>query len=60
MAKIHVNFRISEEDKKLLKSLAKQLDFSETDIVKLAIREFAERKGVRQEQEECRDLLPVE
>jgi len=43
MAKIHVNYRLSEEDKRLIESLAKHLGFSETDIVKLAIREFAER-----------------
>lgn len=47
MTKIHVNYRITEEEKKLIEALAKQLGVSETDVIKLAIRKLAKEEGVK-------------
>lgn len=47
MTKIHVNYRITEEEKKLIEALAKQLGVSETDVIKLSIRKLAKEEGVK-------------
>lgn len=49
MKKIHVNYRITEEEKKLIEALAKHLGVSETDVIKLGIRKLAKEEGVKAE-----------
>jgi len=51
MVKKHISYRISEEGKQLIKALAQRLGVSETAIVEMAVREMAEKRGVKIEQE---------
>lgn len=41
-----LHIRLSEEDKQLLKELAKKLDISEADVVKIAIKKLAQEWGL--------------
>ncbi|BFI76786.1 CopG family transcriptional regulator [Sulfurisphaera ohwakuensis] len=41
-----VHIRLREEDKKLLKEIAKKYDISESDVVKIAIKKFAKELGI--------------
>jgi hypothetical protein len=50
MAKKHTSYRISEEGKQLIKELARRLGVSETSVVEMAVREMAEKRGVKIEQ----------
>lgn len=40
------HIRLREEDKKLLKEIAKKYDISEADVVKIAIKKLAKELGV--------------
>ena len=53
--KIRVNYRIGEADKHLLEILAQHYGVSETDVVKLAIRELA--KKAKKERQDLSELL---
>ena len=50
MVKKHTSYRISEEGKQCIKLLARLLGVSETAVVEIAVREMAEKKGVKFEQ----------
>ena len=41
------SYRLSEEARRLIVLLAKTLHVSQTGIIELAIREYAQRKGVQ-------------
>nr|WP_029368494.1 CopG family transcriptional regulator [Sulfolobus islandicus] len=41
-----VYIRLKEEDRKLLKEIAKKYDISESDVVKVALKKFAKELGV--------------
>lgn len=45
--KINVSYRLTDEEKKLIELLAKQLGVSETDVVKMAIRKLAKEENVK-------------
>lgn len=45
------SFRLTPEVKKLIKLLAKNLGVHETTIIELSVREMAERRGVKLEQD---------
>jgi SHS2 domain-containing protein len=45
--KIHVNYRLTDDEKKLIELLSNLLGVSETDVIKLAIRKFAKEEGVK-------------
>lgn len=45
--KILTNYRLSDDARAAIETLAKKLGVSKTDIVEMAIREFAESKGVQ-------------
>ncbi len=47
MVKKHISYRISEEGKQLIRLLAHRLGVSETAIVEMAVREMAEKRGVK-------------
>jgi DNA-binding PadR family transcriptional regulator len=47
MVKKHTSYRISEEGKQLIKLLARRLGVTETAVVEMAIREMAEKRGVK-------------
>jgi predicted DNA-binding protein len=47
MAKKHTSYRISEEGKHLIKLLAHRLGVTETAVVEMAVREMAEKRGVK-------------
>jgi len=49
MVKKHTSYRISEEGKQLIKLLARLLGVNETAIVEMAVREMAEKRGVKVE-----------
>ncbi|QIW23255.1 CopG family transcriptional regulator [Sulfolobus sp. S-194] len=40
------HIRLREEDKRLLKEIAKRYDISESDVVKIALKKFAKELGV--------------
>lgn len=44
MQTVHVSYRLREEDKRMIEMLAQHYGMSETDVVKMAIRELATRK----------------
>ncbi len=50
MGKKHTSYRISEEGKQCIQLLARLLGVSETAVVEIAVREMAEKKGVKFEQ----------
>jgi hypothetical protein len=65
--KKHSSYRISDDGKQLLKMIARDLGISETAVLEISVREFAEKKGVKrelyqsiQEQENHRNLSTVE
>ncbi len=47
MAKKKTSIQLSEEGKRLQKLLAQHLGINQTAVIELAIRELAERKGVK-------------
>jgi len=49
MEKIHVNYRVTVDEKKIIEAIAKHLGVSETDVIKLSIRHFSEVTGVKKE-----------
>jgi hypothetical protein len=49
MGKKHTSYRISDEGKRLIKVLAQMLGITETAIVEIAVREMAEKKGIKVE-----------
>ena len=55
MVKKHSSYRISEEGKQLLRLLAKKLGVNETSVIEMAVREMAEKRGVKSEQEHGSD-----
>lgn len=44
--KINVSYRLTDEEKKLVELVARQLGISETDVIKLGIRKVAREEGV--------------
>jgi len=46
MSKRVTFLRLSEEDKRLLESLAKYYDIAEADVIRIALKEFAKNHGV--------------
>jgi len=50
MAKLHSTYRLSEDAKQLMKLMAQRLGLTQTAIMELAVREKAERMGVKLEQ----------
>lgn len=59
--KLHSTYRISEEGKNLMMLLTKKIGVNQTAVLEIAIRELAEKKGVREEQEQHpnKELSPV-
>lgn len=44
--KPYVVLRMREEERQLLKEIAKKYDISESDVVKIALRELAKKLGM--------------
>ena len=49
MSKVKTSFTLTEEAKRLLEVLAKQLGISQSNLLELIIREKAEQRGVKVE-----------
>jgi len=49
MSKIKTSFTLTDEAKRLLELLAKQLGISQSNILEILIRERAEQKGIKVE-----------
>lgn len=47
MDKKSTSVRLTPEAKRLLKELAKKLGVSQTDIIEMSIREFAEKREIK-------------
>jgi antitoxin component of RelBE/YafQ-DinJ toxin-antitoxin module len=47
MNKKNVTYRLDEDDKKLIVSLAKHFGISETDVVRMLVRKSAREEGVK-------------
>ena len=56
MPKKHTSYRISEEGKQLIRLLARRLGVNETSVVEMAVREMAEKRGVKGAQEHGSDV----
>ncbi|WP_052885438.1 ribbon-helix-helix domain-containing protein [Saccharolobus islandicus] len=41
-----IGVRLRDEDRKLLKEIAKRYDISESDVIRIAIRKFAKDMGI--------------
>ena len=55
MTKKHTSYRISEEGKQIIGLLARRLGVNETSVVEMAVREMAEKRGIKGEQEHGSD-----
>lgn len=51
MTKLHSTYRLSEDAKQLMKLMAQRLGLNQTAIMELAIREKAEKMGVKLEKD---------
>ena len=49
MIKKHSSYRISEDAKLLIKTVARELAISETAVLEISVREKAERMGIKKE-----------
>lgn len=47
MSKTKTSFTLTDEAKRLLELLAKQLGISQTGVIEIAIREQAEKRGIK-------------
>ncbi|WP_016730906.1 DUF6290 family protein [Saccharolobus islandicus] len=43
----HFGIRLREEDRKLIKQIAEKYDISESDVMRMALREFIEKHEVK-------------
>ena len=51
MTKLHSTYRLSEDAKELMKIMAQRLGLNQTAILEIAVREKAERMGVKLEKD---------